>query len=227
MNAGGTISLADGFRVTVGGAAGAAGGEGRLNIQGGLLNATGKDIIVRSAGTVNLSSGELRLGNLIRTGGSQFNFTAGKLNFTGSKILDADLLAAIFNDNAELTANNVGMTLQVTGAASLSSPLRLNGGTFSVGSIGDLSNLDWDRGTLALTAMDVNIESGGLFGDQLLLQNEQNLTVSQSATNNGLINATGASLSFGAGLTNNADVVLVNSSISGPLTSPGSRRSPS
>ncbi|MEM7311542.1 MAG: hypothetical protein AAF497_00180 [Planctomycetota bacterium] len=220
-NGGGTINVAG--VLSVGGTANDDGGIGRLTVSGSSVDAD--TVTVRDGSSVSITAGTLRLGTLNRMSGSDFSLSAnGKLVFTGDQVLDASRLADVFNNDPTLKSHPLGspggMTLAVEGAATLTAPLRLDGGFFTAGSIDSLSNLDWDRGTLELTAMDVNIETGGLFGNQLLLQNDQNLVVRQSTVNNGLINATGSLLNFAGGLTNNADIVLINSTVNGQVNNP-------
>ena len=215
LDIGGTLTVNAGSMLTVGGNAGAAGGNGTLNVQGGIVDVSSDQVAVTSTGTLNVSAGTLRLSTLTRSTGSQLNFTGGTLSMSGNQILDAASLEDIFNGNPTLSS---GMALEVTGEASLATPLRLNGGRFSVGSTTNLQNLDWDSGTFALTATDLNVTSNGLFGDELYLNPGQNLEVTQQITNDGLI-ASGGMISVGS-LQNHGDLVLLNTSINGSVSSP-------
>ncbi|MEM8680076.1 MAG: hypothetical protein AAGF97_12045, partial [Planctomycetota bacterium] len=216
VNTGGSLIVNSDDNLTVGGINGAIGGNGTLNVQGGLVDVANNTVSVTGNGTVNLSGGTLRLAQLGRQNNSDFNFTGGRLSLTGGQSLDASTLADIFNDNPELHA---GMTLEVTGAASLDAPLRLNGGRLTTHTIGDVANLDWDAGTFELTGSDLTVAPGGLFGDQLFLNPGQNLEVAQQIVNDGLISAAG-NISAGS-LVNNGDLVLLNADVNGNLNTPG------
>jgi T5SS/PEP-CTERM-associated repeat protein len=224
VQANGTLSPATGSNMYVGGSSAGAGGNGILNVSGGTVDVFDDEISVYAGGTVNLSAGTLATSGVHRIGNGKFNFTGGTLSLKGNQVVDQTLIDNIFNDSSTGTSNaslDSGMTLQIGGTAALDAPLQLRGGSFSVGSINNLANLDWDAGTFQLTSANVDIGPGGIFGDQLLLNSAQSLVVNQTTTNNGLINATGSTLNFAGGLTNNADMVLIDSVVSGDVNTPG------
>ena len=216
VQAGGSLVVDGGSMLTVGGSAGAVGGNGTLNVQGGTVDVSTDTVSVTANGVVNLTAGTLQLTQLDRAVGSDFNFSGGKLSMTGNQVLDASAVANIFNENPTL---NAGMTLEVTGAASLDAPLRLNGGRLTTGSTADVANLDWDAGTFELTASDLTVGVGGLFGEQLFLGPNQQLEVTQQITNDGLISSAGM-ISAGGGLTNNGDLVLLNADVNAGINTP-------
>ncbi len=218
LNDGGLLTLRDGKSLYVSGKslAGGTGGTATMNIQGGEADVSLGSVVINPSGTLSLSSGTLRLNALTRAAGSSFEFSGGKLAISGNRVLDAGLVSDIFNANPTL---NNGMTLEVAGTTSLNADLRLNGGTFSVGAIADVSKLDWDAGTFALTGANLAVAPGGLFGDQLVLSSNQHLGVGQQVINDGLIFSSGT-ITTGAGLVNNGDLVLTNADVNGQVTTP-------
>ncbi len=165
---------------------------------------------IRNLGDVNLNGGELRVGDglIFTDAGSTFNFTSGTLRFTkaaGYTLTGAQLDGILGTDHTL----GVNQHLAVDGTALLSAPLRLNGGTFSVGAItaANLANLDFDAGTFNLTNANLTVGVGGIFGPTLVIDAPQSIHVTNQAT----INA-GAKLvvagDFSSGqLTNNGDLV--------------------
>ena len=216
VNSGGLLSIRSGSSLYVSGQSGLAGGNANLHVQGGEIDASDGTVVINANGALNLSSGRLKLSALARSAGSQFNFTGGTLSMTGNQVLNAGQLEAIFNENRAL---NPGMTLEVTGAASLEAPLRLGGGKFSTGMIADVSQLDWDSGTFELTSSSLSVALGGLFGDSLYLNANQQLAVSQDIINDGVI-VSGGAITTGATLQNNGDLVLIDTQVNSEVVSP-------
>ena len=138
-------------------------GFGVLNVDtGGHVNVASQ-LRIRNLGDVNLNGGEIVVGGsiLFTDAGSTFNFTAGTLRLTDAAgyTLSASQLQGVLGANPTLAS---GKHLAVAGTAVLSAPLRLDGGTFSVGAISaaNVSNLDFDAGTFNLTSAKLTVGAG-------------------------------------------------------------------
>ena len=227
----------------VGGNPSAQGGTGILTVNsGGTVNVT-DTLKVWNSGTVTLNGGAINMATLDVVSSPDFVFNTGTVHFTGAAVLDQAALDDIFAA-APVPTLGANQHLGVSGAASLDAPLRLNDTTasFGVGSIGDLLNLDFDAGTFRLTASNLMVGAAGIFGESLVVDEQQvievpnNATVvdadadlnvirggfaSASATNNGLIIVSKTDAvdfdadNAGDGLINNGDLVVIDSTING------------
>jgi T5SS/PEP-CTERM-associated repeat protein len=200
-------------------------GSGTLNIlANGLVQVTGQTVI-KDRGTVTLDGGTLETDTLLfqdfvdtsRPGSPTFNFNSGTLRFTqnAGNTLTTQLLEDILGTNPTLTA---GKTLIVDAVAVLGGPLRLNGGTFSVGSISaaNMANVDFDAGTFNLTNSSLVVTAAGLLGKDLTIQPDQTINV----TNNTFIQADGTmtvvgNFNVGGTITNSGDLALIDATGSG------------
>jgi len=148
------------------------GAQGTLNMFGGTLHLEGHDYQRDSDATVNFLSGTLRLG--------------------GDRTLGMDAAAAhLFGTAANITT---AKRLQVDGTATLLAPVEINGGTFTVGNLVNAPSMSLNTGTFNLTAADLTVGSGGMFGDSLQLGANQTINVSQAVQV-----ATDGLLSIGSG----------------------------
>ena len=130
----------------------------------------------------------------------------------------------------------------------IGAPIRLNGGTLSLGnvSVSSFSNVDFDAGTLNLTTQNVAISAGGIFGSVLVIDDDETVNVTSStfvqadgllnvargtfsagsAVNEGVIVVAEGNADFdaddsGSGLTNNGDLVVIDSTIAGAVVNNG------
>ena len=238
VNAGG-IWNAD--SMYVGGTSGGQAGTGTLNVAAGGTVDVATELKVWNTGTVNLSGGTIETATLDVITPGDFTFSTGTLRFTGGKTLDATSLPQIFG-TAPVPTLVANQHLDIDGAATINSSLRLNSGTLSVGSTtaADLvANLDWDAGTLNITAETLTIGAAGQLGQSVIVDQNQTLGVPNNtltvdfgadlnvirgelstadATNNGLIVISNVSTvgdvdfdngDSGTGLTNAVDADLV------------------
>ncbi len=161
------------------------GGTGTLTINtNGTVNVNGQTKLW-TKGTINLLGGTLNTNSLdTTTPGATFNFPFGTLNITADTTIDTALAQPI----------GPAKTLAIAGTATLTTPLTLDGGTFSAGSLINPFFLDFQRGTFALTTDNLDIAPTGLFGDNLRIDPDQTIQV----TNNILV-ATGALLQLNDG----------------------------
>ena len=226
------------------------GGGGTATVQinpSGTISAV--DAVKIWSGTTTLAGGTLSMGSLEIVQLGQLQFNAGTIRFTGDKTLDGSALVDIFGSQVGATLD-ADQRLEIVGAATLSSPLRLNHATAAlrVGAVADLANLDWDAGALSVTAQDVAIESGGLFNNVLIIGEDQALNVPNNsltvgsaasfnvirgflsagnAVNNGLTvlsEADGVDFDAdndGIGFTNNSDLVVIDTTVAGNVTNNG------
>jgi T5SS/PEP-CTERM-associated repeat protein len=157
---------------------GTASGFGVLNVeQNGTVKANGQ-INLRQSGTINMNGGTLELDSLTNAGGA-LSFNSGAIRFTNpaTTTLDNSLLGFIIGPDATL---DDGQNLAVAGLAVLGNDgFRINGGRFEVGSISasNFANVDFDRGTFALTDSDLVVGTSGLFGPTATFTQDQNLEV--------------------------------------------------
>lgn len=249
-----TAMLNVGTNLNVGGNEGGQGGDGDLEVlPTGVVNVTGA-LRVFDEGTVYLDGGTINTATfetlpLPEFPDPTFNFNSGTFRFTGGATLDAGTVGDLLGSNQTLVADQ---HLAVVGTAVLSTPLRLNGGQLSVGSVSaaSLANLDWDAGTLNITAQTLTVGAAGQLGQSVIVDQNQALNIpngsfeinveagadlnvirgeltAASTTNDGLIvisNTTGVDFDVdnaGAGLTNNGDLVAIDSTIAGPVQNNG------
>jgi hypothetical protein len=168
---------------------------------------------------VNLNGGEIAVGaNILFTdAGSTFNFNTGTLrctNAVGYTLTGAEL-ESVLGVNPTLVADQ---HLSVDKLLVLGAPLRVNGGTFSVGiiSASSMANVDFDAGTINLTDTSLVVTAAGLFGKDLTLQAGQNINVSQNIfiQTDGTLTAVG-NINAGGTIINSGDLVLIDASGTG------------
>ncbi len=217
----------NGASLFVGGSDVASGGIGTLNVNDRGSVSVANELKLWANGHVVLNGGtvgSLTIKTLTRVAGSTFDFQSGKLAFLNNagnnRILDAAALTDIFNADHTIAA---GKTLQILGPVTLSAPLRLNGGTYALGSVKPgnetafAANLDWDAGTLQFTDSGLNVGNAGLFGPTLLVDTDQTLLVGQSLTIDAGAELVVAGDVTSGGMTNNGDLVAVGATIDGPV----------
>jgi T5SS/PEP-CTERM-associated repeat protein len=244
--------LGSGASLFVGGRVGTQGGTGFLNVNAGGTISVTNELVVYNTGTLTLDGGTIETATFSVVSPPDFNFNSGTLRFTGAKTLGTTSLTDIFGDipNPTLVA---GQHLDVDGTATISSELRLNGGTLSVGtaSQASLANLDWDAGMLQITDQTLTVGAAGQLGQSVVIDADQSLNVPTTGRdvvvqansdlnvirgglntartlNSGLIVISKTSnVDFdtdnnGSGLTNDGDLVVIESTIAGPVTNNGS-----
>ena len=206
---------------------------------------------IRNLGDVNLNGGEIRVGDEIiyTDAGSTFNFVTGTLLQLKPVPMRWIPLSSI------VCLVRIPLLLRINTSPSITRlrlprTLRLNGGTFSVGAITptNVANLDWDAGTLNVTAQNVVVGAGGQFGNALIVGDNQALNVpnnsitvdpagnlsvirgylsSAAAVNSGLmVIAEADAVEFDidhndSGLVNNGDLVVVDTTITGNVVNNG------
>lgn len=224
-------------------------GSATLNVNAGGIVNVDDTLHVASDATVNLDGGEINVDALEIADPNDFNFNAGTLRLTGDETLDAAAYTQYFAGVAN-PALGADQHLAVTGAATLAAPITLNHATaaLSVGSTSDLSNVTWNAGALNFTNQDVTIATAGLLGGLVTIDQDQALGVPNnrldvqtlanlnviggglttgSAINDGRIFiSNAAAIDFnaddvGAGLVNNEDLVVADSSIAGDIVNNG------
>ncbi len=180
------------------------------------LNVTNTTTIA-AAGTVNLNGGTLNTGALTIDPAATFIFPSGTLAIAADTTLDAPFLTRI--DTPQITPNK---TLAIGGAANILVPLTLNGGTFTAGSLTPASNgnLDLDGGTFNLTAQDLDISPAGPFGSALFLLPDQTVNITQNASIAPAAILTIAGNFSSNLLTNNGDLIAINTTLDTPINSP-------
>ncbi len=219
-------------------------GSGVLNVNTGGLVTIASNLRIRNLGDVNLNGGEIRVGDEIiyTDAGSTFNFGTGTLRFTeaGTHNLDFAQVDRLLGSNPTLLSNQ---HLAVDGTATINTPLRVNGGTLSVGStnVGSMSNVDFDAGTLNFTNSGLNVSATGLFGATLVVDDSQTINVANQlnvagagllsvargavsandAVNSGTTVVAGGSITVDTSFVNNGDLVLIDGTINGNLTNNG------
>jgi T5SS/PEP-CTERM-associated repeat protein len=201
----------------------------------GTLLVTGPDSAVVAADTLRFGrDGDARV--TIENGGAVTGGASAYIALTSTSASTVNVQSggvwsvgdSLFVGGSDIAAGGLasGQTLLIAGPTTLAAPLRLNGGTLSVHSVkagteADFTaNLDWDAGTLHFTGQDITIDDGELFGDTLIVAPGKGFIVNQTTTNNGAIHVVKASANFLGGLVNNADLVLSESAIGGPVNSP-------
>ena len=223
VNADGTFNAGSMY---VGGASSSnpanGGGVATLNVfSNGLVDVAG-EFSVEDEGTVNLNGGTIEAAslNIERDGAgatdADFNFNSGTFRFSAGALLDANTIDDLLSSTATLSDTTGIQELAVVGAATLDTNLRLDGGTFSVGSIDQASvaNLDVDAGVFNLTASDLTVGVTGQFGNNTSFNANTDINVT-----NGDINVeNGAAFSAGAdasadNITNNGDMVFTGDEV--------------
>ena len=193
-------------------------GSGTLNVNAGGLVGVASNLRIRNLGVVNLNSGELRVGDniLFTDTGSAFNFNAGTLRYTNAAgyTFTGAQLESVLGTSPTLAA---GQHIAVNQAAVLDAPLRLNGGTFSVGGIDvpSVANLDFDTGTFNLTNDNLTVGAGGIFGSAMTVDLGQTVNVTNLTTIDAGSQLTVIGDFSSGGLTNNGDLVIIDTTGAG------------
>ncbi len=215
---GSTLSVGASF--FLGGNASGGGGDATLNVaQGGTVNVTG-ELKLWDDGKVNLNGGTINVGSFdlfdpVEVPQPDFTFNSGTFRYTAGTTLGAETLDDLLGPGVPtLTANK---NLVVTDQAALTAPLRLNGGSLSVGSVfnNDTANLDFDTGTFNLTTDNLTVGAGGLFGPAMVVDLGQTVNISNLATVNVGSELTVLGDFSSGGLTNNGDLVLIDTTGTG------------
>jgi len=247
--AGAATSLTVGDSVFVGGSDVANGGLGTLRVLADSTVSVTNQVKAWSGGFVVMSGGLLELDTLDAADGT-FSFNTGTLRYKNSALLGSTALGQIF-DGAVPPTLEADQHLEVVGNATLDTSLRMNDATasFSVGTIADLSNLDWDAGALNVTGQGFSVGGSGLLGDSVIVNQNQTLGVpnnqltidagadlyiargglsAASVINNELLVVSKTTAvdfdadDAGAGLTNNGDLVLIDATVEGDIVNNGS-----
>jgi len=222
INVGGLVDVASNLRIR---------NLGDVNLNGGEI-AVGGDILFTDAG-------------------STFNFNTGTLRFTdgAGATLDGPKLENVLGANPALGADQhlaVDGTAVLAAPLRLNGGM-FSVGSITPAS---LANLDWDAGALNITAQTLTVGPGGLLGQSIVVDQNQTLSVPSGsnnitveagadlnvirgslttarATNDGLIvvsNTTAVDFDVdnaGSGLTNNGDLVAIDSVIDGVIQNNG------
>jgi len=152
----------------------------------GVLNLTDTGSLTMSGGTLAadslvLAGGELSIGTDISGLNTELVFNSGSLNVDGDFLVDDEGLLGYQVTLVE------GQSLLVSGATNIADVdgyLTIDGGTFSTGSYTGLGEFAFNRGTLNLTASDLDIACGGPFGCDLQLTAGKAVNVSGDVTVN-------------------------------------------
>ena len=227
LNVGGNLYLS--------GNASGGGGDATLNVNaGGTVNITGL-LKLWDDGKVNLNGGTINVATFdledpLEAPTPDFTFTSGTFRYTAGATLNSEALDDLLGPGVPtLTANK---NLVVTDEAVLNTPVRLNGGSLSVGSVfnNDSSMLDFDTGTFNLTTADLTVGTGGtggLFGDVMTVNLGQTVNVTNLVTVDASAELTIIGEFSSGGLTNNGDLVIIDTTgggktINGPVSNPTS-----
>ena len=215
---GSTLNVGD--SLFLGGNAGGGGGDATLNVEiGGTVNITG-ELKLWDDGKVNLNGGTINTATFDLFDPSEapqpdFTFISGTFRYTAGATLNSETLDDLLGPGVPtLTANK---NLVVADQAVLSAPVRLNGGSLSVGSVfnNDTSNLDFDTGTFNLTTDNLTVGAGGIFGDVMTVQLNQTVNITNLATVDAAAELTIIGDFSSGGLTNNGDLVIIDTTGSG------------
>ena len=201
-------------------------GTMRLDVRNGAF-VSAEDLAVKFDLGLNLkgrvivqSGGELRVEDQ-----ASFDSTPtladGTISFGGSRVFDPGGGSLGSDVNGVLVPRSgvlgLGERLKVDGQLSVLSPIVIDGGGLSAGSIPSLGLVDLVRGTLELTAVDVDVTDPGPFGDTIALNADQHLKIGQTVhvLGDGRVDLAGGRL--GAGLLSNDGVVQGDGRVDGPL----------
>jgi T5SS/PEP-CTERM-associated repeat protein len=229
--------------VFIGGTSGSDGGTAALTIGPGAEVNVSTQTRIRTAGTLNLSGGNLNTFNFTRTGA--FNFTDGTLTMTGGSFsnnsTDITLAGNGVGTNPTLvleggtttsgiTNLNVGSSSQqgtatinagstlATGAVTIASQgeLNLQGGTLGLSSFTNSGTFNWQSGTVRFAGGSTASDATltALLGTAHSLDNGKSLTGLGTLTLGGNLSVDGGAISGVTTLTNNASLTLNQGSVS-------------
>jgi T5SS/PEP-CTERM-associated repeat protein len=116
-------------------------------------------------GSLNINGGTVRLPGINVAQGA-VDFNAGTLEFPANSTVDDTTLDTVFGPAHSIVA---GQTLRLSGTPTVAASLVINGGTLSVDSLSQLAPIQFNTGSLALTAASLTIGSGGLLGSDVVL----------------------------------------------------------
>ena len=227
-SSGSTLNVGDSF--FLGGNASGGGGDATLNVgTGGTVNIAG-ELKLWDDGKVNLNGGTINtatfdLDDPAEIPQPDFMFNSGTFRYTAGATLNSETLDDLLGPGVPTLSG--GKNLVVTDTAVISAPVRLNGGSLSVGSASalDLTNLDFDTGTFNLTTDNLTVGSGGQFGDVMTVNLNQTVNITNLATVDAAAELTIIGDFSSGGLTNNGDLVIIDTTgtgktISGTVSNP-------
>ena len=167
----------------IGGSDIAAGGPGLLSIGPEGLVSVGDDLAVWPAGTLNIVGGTIRFAKAkpaTEASGTVACY-AGTVEFDCDVAIGAagSSVPVFFGDSPRISA---AQHLVVTGQAMLLTPMTLSGGTFSTGSLVNATLLQFDSGTLNLTANGLTVGPGGILGQSVAVASGKTINVTGTAT---------------------------------------------
>jgi hypothetical protein len=158
----------------LGGSSTGAGGGGALNISGGTASISGSLTTWNTSGTMlNLAGGTLSVGSLLFAGPSQFSWTGGTLNITGTAGVSGQTLtipaAGILNLSANpgtgiLVRNMSGISLSASSARMnvVATSIRSNRQLVVAPGLNFVGSADAWQGMLDLTNNDMDVQGGSL-----------------------------------------------------------------
>ncbi len=208
-------SLTSHGNLYIGGSATAIGGIATVDvINDGNLTAK-QNLKLYNNSTLNLLGGSVNVNTLEFGNNTTFNFENSSLTFLGNhNFIDREILST---DTAKQTLYT-GKHLAVNGSLNLAINLVLEGGTLSAGILTTNNNLDFQSGTLNITASNLNIGgSGAPLGNIVQLNNDQHLNVTQNINiqSNGRLILTGNQIT--ANTFNNAGTIQGSGALIGNL----------
>ena len=166
--------------VSVGGSFFAAGGTATVDIGFATTLDVGGTLTIWDQGTVNLNGGTINTAALVFAG-STFNFNFGTLNITGDVLYDSLLQTDIFGSLA--SPIGIAQDFRIGGVATLVTPLTIDGGSFSVGTLVNPGFLQFNSGQLNFTgAGGLTVGPGGDLGSVVTVTGTQSLGVTNTAT---------------------------------------------
>lgn len=146
-----------------------------VSVSGGHVDLGASPFAVSATNFLFLSDGYFGAGTISALGGASINFASGTLAInTGNFNPSAGLLGtgSIFLPQTK--------TLLIGGTTTLQAaqPLVISGGTFSTGTLaGNVAALQFNSGTFRLTASDLQIANGALFGNALTIDTTRRIEV--------------------------------------------------
>ena len=197
---GGTVSNAHGFigyssgstgTVTVDGAGSTwdnsfdlyvgNGGSGTVTVQEGGELRVGNELSIVPGSALNVLGGTVRFKrpDPMLFASEDMNFTFGTLAFDCDVIVTGTgLVNDIFGASPTISGAN---GLEISGTATLGTPVTLDGGTLSVGSLVNASMLTFNTGTLNLTQGKLTVGLGGMLGRTVEVADGQTIQVASDA----------------------------------------------